>query len=207
MADVRRFLRDNLVLVAAFGLPAMVAVLFILATAIPRWTVPNPQHDLVLRIDQSVYGHPVPEVSVELELRDGHVEAVVRSFAPPKDPNVGVTYPRRWMLFLFDHTTMQLREIPMELPRTLPPGETRTVVLDALAGRYVVAGDMAPDGYKVTSLNTNSGGGGIVGELFGMNRRYRRGLAIGKGGRTIEIDIPSPYGDSFGAIVPIGWTR
>ena len=50
MAEGKRgFFRDNLVLVAAFALPAVVAVLFIVATAIPKWTVPLPQHDLVLR--------------------------------------------------------------------------------------------------------------------------------------------------------------
>ena len=32
----------------------------------------------------------------------------------------------------------------------------------ALAGRRIIQGDEAPDGYKVVSLNTGSGGGGIV---------------------------------------------
>jgi hypothetical protein len=204
MTDVRRFLQGNLVLVAAFVLPAAVAALFVLATAIPRWTVPLPAHDLVLRVEQP-YTSPPPEVTVEFSVRDGRVEAIVRPVARP-DPALGVPYAQRWALLIFDHTAMRVREIPVDLPRSVPQGETRTVAIDALAGRYVTTGDTAPDGYRVTSLST-SGGGGIVGELFGMNRRYRHGMSIGKDGRTIELDLPAPYRDAYGVIAPLGWIR
>ena len=203
MAATRGFLRDNAVLVAAFVLPAIVAALFILATAIPKWTVPLPQHDLLVRVDS--YGSPPPDVYVEFAVRDGRLEADVRPVVKPDNPNMGITYPQRWTLLLFDHAEMRVREILVDLPRTLPPGESRTVVIDALAGRRVIAGDVAPDGYKVTSLNTGSGGGGIVNDLFGMNRRYRRGIAIGRNGRTIELELPAPHRESSGTIVTIGW--
>src|SRR4030095_11500078 len=108
-------------------------------------------------------------------------------------------YIQRWALLMFDHTAMRLREIPTELPRSLPQGETRTVPIHSLAGRYVTAGDTAADGYKVARVAA-AGGGGIVGELFGMNRRYRRGMSIGKDGRTIALDLPDPYRDVYGAV-------
>ena len=203
MADTRRLLRDNAVLVAAFVLPAVVAVLFILATAIPKWTVPLPQHDLVLRVDR--YDSPPTSVYVEFVVRGGRLEADVRPVVKPDNPNLGVTYPQRWTLLLFDHTAMRVRELPVDAPTSVPPGESRTIVVDALAGRRVIAGEAAPDGYKVTSLNTGGGGGGIVNDLFGMNRRYRRGVAIGRNGRSIELELPAPYRDSYGTIVTIGW--
>lgn len=203
MADTRRLLRDNAVLVAAFVLPAVVAVLFILATAIPKWTVPLPQHDLVLRVDR--YDSPPTSVYVEFVVRGGRLEADVRPVVKPDNPNLGVTYPQRWTLLLFDHTAMRVRELPVDAPTSVPPGESRTIVVDALAGRRVIAGEAAPDGYKVTSLNTGGGGGGIVNDLFGMNRRYRRGVAIGRNGRSIELELPPPYRDSYGTIVTIGW--
>ena len=204
MADVRRFVRDNLVFVAAFALPGAVAVLFLLATAIPKWTVPLPQHDLVLRIEN--YAQPPTAVIVEIAARDGRLEAIVRPVPKPADPAVGVLpYGRRSALLLFDHDAMQIREIPLDLPKSVPEGETRTVVIEALAGRRVLSDQTAPDGYKVASLNTGSSGGGIVGELFGMNRRYRRGVALAKDGRTIELELPSPHRDSYEAITTIGW--
>ncbi len=203
MADGKRgFLRDNIVLVAAFALPAIVAALFMLATAIPQWTVPPPQHDLVLKIDD----YQQPEVIVEYVARNGRLEADVRPVPRPQNPAMGVPYNQRWTLLLFDHTTMRIREIPVDLPKTLPEGESRTVVVDALAGRYVTSETIAPDGYQVTSLNTG-GEGGIVGELFGMNRSYRRRIAVGRDGRTIELDLPAPHRDRYGVVVPIGWIR
>ena len=78
--------------------------------------------------------------------------------------------------------------------------------IDALAGRYVTSETVAPDGYQVTSLSTG-GTGGIVGELFGMSRSYRRRVAIGRDGRTIELELPAPHRDSYGTVVPIGWIR
>ena len=206
MADGRRgFVRDNLVLIAAFALPAIVAALFLLATAVPRWTVPLPQHDLVLRVED--YGQTrQAEVSVEFVVRDGRLEADVRPVPPPTNPAMGVPYVQRWKLLLFDHAAMQLREIPLDVPRTLPQGEVRTLVVDALAGRHVTSDTVAPDGYQVTSLSTG-GSGGIVGDVFGMNRRYRRGIALGRDGRSIELELPQPHRETFGVIAPIGWIR
>lgn len=205
MTDVRGFLRGNIVLVAAFVLPAIVAILFILATAIPKWTVPPPEHDLVLRVEQP-YASPPPDVTVEFAVRDGKVEAIVRPVVRPDSPAIGGPYTQRWALLLFDHAAMRVREIPVDVPRSLPQGETRTVAIEALAGRYVTAGDTAPDGYRVASVS-GYGGGGIVGELFGMNRRYRPGVSIGKEGRTIALELPASYRDVYGAIVPLGWVR
>jgi hypothetical protein len=204
MADTRGFLRDNAVLVAAFVLPAVVAALFIVATAVPKWTVPLPQHDLLIRVEQ--YESPPPDRSVEYLVRDGRLEAVVKPVVKPDNPNVGIPYTQRWKLVLFEHTTMQARELSVDLPRDVPAGETRTVAVEALAGRRLLANEVAPDGYRVVSLNTSGNGGGIVNELFGMNRRYRRGIAIGKSGRTIELELPAPYRESYGSIVTIGWT-
>ena len=203
MAEAKRgFFKDNLVLVAAFALPAVVAALFMLATAVPKWTVPMPQHDLVLKVDD----YKQPEVIVEFVARNGRLEADVRPVLRPQNPALGVPYNQKWTLLLLDHTTMRIREIPVDLPTSLPEGETRTVVVDALAGRYVTSDVVAPDGYQVTSLSTG-GGSGIVGELFGMNRSYRRRIAVGRNGRTIELDLPGPHRDSYGSVVAIGWIR
>jgi hypothetical protein len=180
-----------------------VAGLFVLATAIPKWTVPLPQHDLLLQALH--YETPPPDVGVEFHVRDGRLEALVRPVTKPENPNVGVVYPQRSTLLLFDHSTLRVREVPVDLPRDVPAGETRTVAVAALAGRNIVSTDIAPDGYKVVNLNTYGGGGGIVNDIFGMNRRYRRGVSIGRSGRTIDLDLPAPYSESYGPLSTIGW--
>jgi len=192
---------------AAVVLPAAVALLFILATVIPKWTVPTPQHDLVLEVEAS--HEPLPHaIMVEFVVRDGQVLAVVRPVPRSENSAMGITYPPRWRLMLLDHESMQVREIPAPagLPATLPQGETRTIVVDALAGRRVTPGRTAPDGYTADG-GSGGGGTGMVGELFGMNRRYRRALSISRDGRTIQLELPAPYRDTYGAIVPLGWTE
>jgi hypothetical protein len=200
---VKKFVRENLVLVAAFGLPGAVAALFLVAMAIPKWTVPLPQHDLLMSVER--WDSTPSEVFVTFAVRGGRLEADLRPLVKPDNPAVGVVYPPRWALLLFDHETMKVRELPLKLPQSLSAGETLTVPVEALIGRRIVPGDDAPDGYKVASLNTGSGGGGIVGDVFGMNRRYRRGVAVAKNGRTVDLDLPSPHRESYTVIHTIGW--
>ena len=190
-------------LVAAFALPGAVAALFLVAMAIPRWTVPLPQHDLVMSIER--WDSTPADVFVTFVVRDGRLEADLRPVIKPDNPAVGLTYPPKYALLLFDHQAMEVRELPLTLPQSLAEGETRTVPVEALAGRRIVPGGDAPDGYKVSSLNTGSSGGGIVGEVFGMNRRYRRGVAVAKNGRTVDLELPGPHRDSYNEIHTIGW--
>jgi hypothetical protein len=201
--SVKKFLRENFVLVAAFALPGAVAALFLAAMAIPRWTVALPQHDLVLSIER--WDSTPSEVFVNFVVRDGRLEADLRPVTKPDNPAVGIVYPQRWALLLFDHQAMEVREVPLDLPKTLAVGETPTVPIEALAGRRIVPGGDAPDGYRVSSLNTGSSGGGIVGDLFGMNRRYQRGVAVAKSGRTVQLQLPPPHRESYGTIHTIGW--
>src|SRR6188474_2962219 len=63
MTDLRRFVRQNAFLVAAVALPLVVIIFFLLAAAIPRWTVAPPAFDLVLR--GTSYEQPAPRVSLE----------------------------------------------------------------------------------------------------------------------------------------------
>lgn len=207
MTDARRgFFRHNLILIAAFALPAAVAVLFILATAIPRWTVPDPQHDFLVRAERP-WESPPSEVTVEFTERNGQVVAIVRP-VPKPDPKMapyGVPQAPRWGLLRFDHESRQLREVAVNLPTTVQQGETHTIPVDALAGVRVLPGATAPDGYQIDT-SFRSGRTGIVGDLFGMNGgRYGRRLAVARDGRTVEVSLPAPYRDSYGQMYPLGW--
>jgi hypothetical protein len=200
---VKKFLRENFALVAVFALPGAVAALFFVAMAIPKWTVPLPQHDLVMSIER--WDSTPAEVFTTFVVRDGRLEADLRPVAKPANPAMGLVYPQRWALLLFDHQAMAVRELPLDLPQSLAEGETRTIPIEALAGRRIIQGGDAPDGYRVSSLNTGSSGGGIVGEVFGMSRRYRRGVSVSRNGRTVELDLPGRHRDSYAAIHTIGW--
>jgi hypothetical protein len=192
-----RFLRDNAFIVAAIALPVLVAAFFVMASAVPRWTVPDPAYDLVLRAAKP-YDSVPSKVAVEFVVRDGRVQAVVRSVPAQQ----GYTQP--WGLLYFDHQARAVREIPFDMPESLNEGETsRTVAIDALASLQVSSQQTAPDGYK---LETSTGGSpGIVGDLFGIGR-YRQNAALSNRGRVIRLELPSPYESPYQTMAyAVGW--
>jgi len=98
---------------------------------------------------------------------------------------------------------MEAREIPVGLPDSLAEGETRTIPVEALAGRRVTAAVIAPDGYHLTARTT--GGTGLVGDLFGMGR-YRQNAFLAKGGRVVPVELPSPYRNPYESpVYAVGW--
>jgi hypothetical protein len=189
----RSFLRANAFLVAAAALPLAVVGLFLLAAAIPRWTVAPPEYDLLLRAN-GPYDRTPPRASVDFAVRDGRVEATVR--APSGDRS-----PQPATLFLFDHKTLQVRTIPFEIPSVTDSTSPMTVPVEALRGVTILDQPVAPDGYTFESRINR--GPGIVGELFGMNR-YDSRAALVNGGRVVPIGAlsSSAYHSPFSAL---GW--
>jgi hypothetical protein len=192
-------LKDNAFLVAAISLPLVVVGFFMLSSAIPRWTVPPPAYDLVLRA-VDLYNQTPARAAVDFDVRDGKVEATVR-------PVAANAWGQRSKLFLFDHATMSVREIPLQLPDDLdnltegdPP---RRIVVDALVGRQVVQQAIAPDGYQLESPSGR--GPGIVGDIFGMHRYESQASLVNKG-RLIPIVLPPPFQNNYGSFpYAVGW--
>lgn len=195
MTRASRSLRDNAFLVAAVSLPIAVVGFFLLATAIPRWTVPPPAYDLLLRAGGSPYDQARPHLDMEINVREGRVEVTVR----PPTQNV---YPQLSTLWLFNHKAMNVSQIPIDLPTTMaqtdPP---RTIVIDAFGGRKVLGVVRAPDGYQLETRS--SSGGGIIGDLFGMSR-YDQKVSLVNRGRIVALDLPAPYGQ-YGLVYAVGW--
>jgi hypothetical protein len=194
VSDRRGFLRDNAFLVAAVLLPLLVVGFFLLAAIIPRWTVAPPAYDLVLRVGGS-YDPPPPKVVVEYRVRDGRVEAVVTPLAENG-------YAQAWRLVLAEHPTMNVRELPVDLPDRMDKDEPpRHIAVTALANRHVLDQTRAPDGYELRSESHQ--GPGLFGDLFGMHHTDQ-GTALINGGRVVEIPLPSRYG-YYAPVYVVGW--
>jgi len=186
--------RNNAFLVAAVALPVLVVIFFLVATAIPRWTVPPPAYDLVLRVGKP-YDQPRQQVTVEFKVDDGRLTAVVRPVQ--KDQ-----YAQPWALYRFDHQTLNLQEIPIRIPESLPADSPpQTIAVDALAGRRIVEQGRAPDGYELRT-DRYRGGGGLMGDLFGM-RGYDQSVELVNRGRVVTVPLPS--GNQYLPVSAIGW--
>jgi hypothetical protein len=189
----RAVVRENVFLVAAVLLPVAVIGVFLVASAIPRWRVPPPAYDLLLRTD-GPYDQTRPPVAMDFSVRDGRVEARVRALAKNGYSQV----PRLWLV---DHRTLTAREIPVDLPADITEWNAPTIVpVKALADRRVIADAKAPDGYE---LDTRRGGSpGLVGDLFGMRSAGGKVSLVNRG-RVVPIALPSnQYGYGHSAV---GW--
>jgi hypothetical protein len=188
---LRHFLRGNGFLVAAVALPIVVVGFFLISTAIPRWTVPPPAYDVLLRAD--TYDRTPARVIVDFVVRDGQVFATARAAGEH-------AYPARTVLWLFDHTTLRVREIPLEVPEIAPGDPPRTFAVAALERVRVQTQPTAPDGYELRSQS--HGSPGLIGDLFGM-RRYRGTVSLANNGRVIPIALPPPHEHETPSLV--GW--
>jgi hypothetical protein len=178
----RRLVRENAFLVAAVLLPVAVVVLFLLFTVIPRWTVPPPQYDVLVQTTD--YDQSGRRMLVELFVRDERLHATIRGAGQN-------TYPPRVRLWRFDHNTLNLQEVPLDLPDAAPAGEaSATILVDSFRNQRVVIDTKAPDGYEVRT-RAHGGGPGLIGDIFGM-RRYEQAVVLANRGRTIAIKPPTP---------------
>jgi hypothetical protein len=187
-----RLVRDNAFLIAAAALPVLVVALFLLSTAIPRWTVPPPAYDVLLRT--STYDQSNPRFWAEFTVRDGKLHATLR-------PTSSNAYPQRSALWLFDHRTMTVHQVPIDLPGQLADSDLpKTIVVDALENRRILDQSKSPDGYEVRHPGYRNSG--LVGDLFGMGR-HERAISLVSRGRVIPIDLPVPY--EYQSPVFVGW--
>jgi hypothetical protein len=188
-----RFLRDNAFLVAAVVLPLGVVAFFLAASAIPRWTVPPPQYDLLVKAGH--YANPQPSMHVDFVVTDDGVQAQLRAVAAS-------AYPQHTRLFLADHATGQLREVPVRLPDGLKADDLpRDLMVESLAGRRVLTSAEAPDGYRFDTRTRR--GPGLLGDLFGM-RRYDAGLVLVHRGRVVPLSPPAGH-EYLSPVTPLGW--
>lgn len=186
--------RSNTFVLAAVALPIVVAGFFLLASAVPRWTVPPPAHDLLVKVERP-WTSP-PTVGVDFAVRDGRVVATVRPLGPQG-------YAQRWTLYRVDPDAGSMRAVQVNAPETMEAGATPLeVTVDSLVGLRVSADAVAPDGYRLQERSL--GGGGLVGGLFGMDRRRPR-VAVAKNGRTVSLALPEQDVNPYGPVHLVGW--
>lgn len=186
--------RSNTFVWAAVVLPVVVAGFFLLASAVPRWTVAPPTYDLLVRVERPWNTPPV--VALDFTVRNGRVVVTAR---PPSTQ----AYVERWALFLVDPDVGSMRAIPVNAPETMEAGAPPVEVeVRELAGLQVLAEAVAPDGYRLQQ--PSYGGRGLVGGLFGMGSRRPR-VALAKSGRVVSIDAPEQDVNPYAPVQFVGW--
>ncbi|HEY6510031.1 MAG TPA: hypothetical protein VIY56_18540 [Vicinamibacterales bacterium] len=186
--------RSNTFALAAVALPVLVAGFFLLASAVPRWTVAPPTHDLLVRVDLP---WDQPNVAaLDFTVRNGRVVVTARVPSPP-------AYLERSALFLVDADGGSMRAIPVNAPEGMEAGAAPVEVeVPELAGLQVSSDAVSPDGYQLQPQTYR--GRGLVGGLFGMNSRRPR-VTLAKSGRVVSIDAPNQDVNLYAPVHLVGW--
>jgi hypothetical protein len=185
-------MRQNPMIAAGILLPLVIVVFFVLATAIPKWLVDPPAHDFLFTVPENRSSSP--EIELRFDVANNRLR--VRLF---KTKAVYGTVPR---LYLFDHETLNVREILIDLPNDPEAFENGDEIdVAEFVHRQISAERKAPDGYEIRQPRYRNDN--LMTALFGSSRRYR--LAIHKSGAVIDVPHPDNNAYYYYNVNFLGW--
>jgi hypothetical protein len=178
--------KENISLVAGVSLPVILVILFWLATAIQKMTVPDPQFDLIFIADHYDYSAGFNGV-VRLDVSEDRLRATFHTVDRQNYRNI----PR---IYYFDVSSGSTHEISLDIPGDLQNGQRLSI---PEAKDYKLSNkSLAPDGY---GFDGSYSGGGFI--IFDGGYRYRG--TIKKGSRAIKI--PTHGNNDQGNLRFLGW--
>jgi hypothetical protein len=179
------WIKQNLVLVAGIVLPVLLVAGFLVLQGAPRILAGPPQYDFMVVGYRYDAQHP-RSFHLSFEVRDGRLQGRA---TPTQDGN---TYPNRQHAGIFHYSAANnsFTELAYDLPEGLDDiEEPVTFIIDEVAEQQFDKANRSPDGF-VFEYAGYRGRGGLLGEMFGMGRRYDSNYVLNKNGAI--FDLPSP---------------
>ena len=185
-----KWIKENLVLVSGIVLPVLlVAGFFVLNTA-PRMLADPPKYDFVLVGYRYDYRHP-SEYYLSFEVRNGKLTGR----AIPRSESNAYVNRQHASIYRYDAATNTFEEIVYELPEDLDSiEEPVSLSLTETSELTLDKRSQSPDGYTF-EFRGYRGRGGLLGEIFGMRRRYESNHVLKKG--NAHFDLPEPAASPY----------
>jgi hypothetical protein len=180
-----KWIKKNLVLLSGILLPVLLVGGFFVFSNAPRMLADPPKYDFVLVAYRYDHQHP-SDYYLSFEVRDGHLSGR----AIPRDEGNANINRQYASIFRYDAAAGSFEEIVYELPDGLEGIEEPIPLLLTETSDLTLDKNMqSPDGYTFEFLGYR-GRGGLLGEMFGMRRRYESGYVLKKD--NAYIDLPKP---------------
>lgn len=185
-----KWIKQNLVLVSGIVLPVLLVAGFFILSNVPRMLADPPMYDFLLVAYRYDYQQP-NHYYLTFEVRDGKLtgRAVPRGEGNPN-------YNRQYAgIFRYNAEENTFAEIAYELPEGLDDiEEPLPLNLEGTSALTLDKRSQSPDGYAFEYLGYR-GRGGLLGEIFGMGRRYESDYVLKKG--SAYFDLPKPATDPY----------
>lgn len=187
---MNRWIKNNLVLISGIVLPILLIGGFFILSNAPRIMADPPKYDFVLVGYRYDYQRP-GNYYLSFEVRDGKLTGR----AIPRDDS-NANFNRQYAgIFRYDAAANAFEEIVYELPEGLENIEESTALpLTETSGLKLDKRRQSPDGY-VYEFRGYRGRGGLLGEMFGMRRRYESDYVLKKD--NAYFDLPRPASDPY----------
>jgi len=156
---MKKFIKENLVLVLGLTLPLLLVLLFFVATVLPKLFGMPPQHEMAYTTSNYVYQNKSDYV---LDFKVNNQRLIVKASKQDNKNNNNYTEA----LFIYDGKTETVREIKVDASKLtdgveVPVEEVKDMVIDISR--------TSPDGY--TLEGPRYGHSGLIGGLFGGGYR------------------------------------
>ena len=183
---MKKWIRQNLVLLSGILLPVLLVGGFFILSNLPRQLADPPQYDFLLVGYRYDYQHPA-SYYLSFEVRDGRLNGRV----VPKDGS-NANYNRQTAaIFRYVAASNTFEEIEYDLPEGLEDlEESIPIALKETNGLKLDKRARSPDGYTFEYLGYR-GRGGLLGEMFGMRRRYDSLYVLKKDSAYFDLPLPS----------------
>jgi len=192
---MKKFIRENLVLVMGISLPLLLVLLFFLTSVLPKSLGTPPQYELLFSVVRYDY-QTAASRDFEFIVRDG----VLKIRTGKNDSQNPTRYTRKLLVFNAAHDAV--REIAYDQGQISNLGDQSEIVLPETQGLTIDTSSRAPDGYSFEGPNYSNGG--LMSEVFFGGYR-NQGYRIIKGKSAYRV--PNSFGETYyaGNLQFIGW--
>lgn len=186
---MKAFLKDNIALVAAIALPALLAVVFMISALVVRVSVADPVTDFFVVTDYYDNGS-----RFQFDVNNERLNINYR--AAEKD----VTYSSKPRLWRVNVPEMTVQEISLNTPSG---NGAKAINIPGVTDIKVVNVSPGPDGYSF--VDTYRSGGNIMTEVFSMDAPRGNRQGITKDGRLVSFKIPDGNDYNYYNSRFLGW--
>ncbi len=186
---MKAFLKDNIALVAAIALPALLAVVFAISAMAVRVSVEDPNNDFFIVTDYYENGS-----RFQFDVNNERLNINYR--AAEKDANYS-SKPRLWRV---NAPEMTVQEISLNTPNG---SGAKVITIPGVTDIEVVNVSPGPDGYSF--VDTYRSGGNIMTEVFSMDSPRGKRQGITKNGRLVNFKIPDGNDYNYYNTRFLGW--
>ena len=182
-----KFLKENRVLVAGIALPVLLVIAFLMLANVPRTMLTPPKHDFLV-VGYRYDHNQIRTYHLNFEVKNGIINGRA---TPIKQGANNYNQSQHATLFLYDATSNSFEEVIYDLPEGVNDlDKSLSFSVPDLIGVNFSKKQTSPDDYRFKYLGYR-GRGGLLGEVFGMKRRYDSHYVLTQDGAHFELPNPS----------------